>query len=344
LNASLFISAVVNLVFLVVNLFFDPAIYLFTINTALFVFSSYALYILREKRDYKRAVIIGNSILFTAFIALSITQQGANFTFIWTYFFTPFAILTLGASRGLVVAFTFIVTILAITYTGIDVWQEGVWDTKSYLRFFVAHFLMLYIIYAFQNSNERANEKIEEMRIKEKQQLKLFEKLSITDALTSLYNRRFLDEIFPRQIHAARRNGKLFAFFILDLDYFKQYNDSYGHQKGDWALEQVSLILKEHLRRSEDYAFRMGGEEFAGIVLGEDIEGLKSAINDIHKAIQAQNIEHSSSKVSPVLTCSIGVCVVDDTLTYDFKEVYQLADNALYMAKGSGRNKIVYAD
>jgi len=339
----LFITIVINFLFILIHLFVTHSSQLFWINLSVFIFILYALYILREKNNHQLAAYIGNIVLFIAFLAITISQQGENFTLIWTFFFAPFAVVTLGASRGLIASLAFIGIILAVTYAGAGEWQNGAWDMQSYLRFSIAHMIMLYIIFTVQNSNEKAHDKIEEMRQHERKQLKLFEQLSITDPLTSLYNRRFLKEIFPRQLLSAQRNDKLLAFFILDLDYFKQYNDAYGHQKGDWALEKVANILKEYLRRSGDYSFRLGGEEFAAIITGDNIEGIRTRINAILQAIADEKIEHKDSKVESVLTCSIGVHIRKEHLGYALEEFYALADEALYQAKEGGRNQVIYA-
>ena len=342
LNALLFSAIVINLVFTFVNLFVNHAYALMSINLFILVLSALALYVLRERQDHIGAGYIGNIALFIGFLLVALLFEGANYTLIWSYFFAPFAIITLGASRGLLFAFVFMVILFGITYTGIDVWEEGRWNSQSYLRFMIAHILMLYIIYAIQNSYERANQKIEKLRQKEKEQLKVFEKLSITDPLTSLYNRRFLNEIFLRQINNTRRNDKVFAFFLLDMDYFKQYNDSYGHQKGDWALQQVAEVLSSVLRRSEDYAFRIGGEEFAGIVVGEDTKNIEMRIVSILHALKASHIECENALEQGVLTCSIGAYVVEDETEYSFNEIYRTADEALYKAKADGRDRVVY--
>jgi len=344
LNALLFISAVMNFIFLFIQLAVVHNYQIAIVNFSILLFSLIALYILREKQNHKLASYIGNGILFIAFIAIIILLQGKSYTLIWTYFFAPFAIITLGAARGLVLSALFSIITFSLVYSGIGVWLDGTWDLPSYLRFVLAHFLMLYVMYAVQNSQERANKKIEELRLHEKEQLQLFEKLSITDALTSLYNRRFLVEIFARQLNSAKRNHKTFAFFILDLDYFKQYNDTYGHQKGDWALQEIAKLLKKQLKRSDDYAFRMGGEEFAGIILADNKQGIQKQIIQIHKALSTLNIPHLNSLINDVLTCSIGVCIVEQNHEGTFSEVYKHTDEALYKAKASGRDLISYAE
>jgi len=342
LYALLFSAVIINLVFVFINLFVNHAYALMWINIFIFIFSSLALYVLRERQDHMLAGYIGNFTLFVGFILVVLLFEGSNYTLIWSYFFAPFAIITLGASRGLQVSFVFIGIVLGISYMGVGIWEEGRWNLQSYLRFAVAHLLMLYIIYAIQNRYERANAKIEKLRQKEKEQLKIFEKLSITDPLTMLYNRRFLNEIFPRQLNSARRTERLFAFFLLDMDYFKQYNDSYGHQKGDWALQQVAEVLSSTLRRNEDYAFRIGGEEFAGIIVAEDKKSIEIRVISILQALKVCNIECENALDQGHLTCSVGAYVVEDETEYLFNDIYRATDEALYKAKADGRNRIVY--
>jgi len=102
---------------------------------------------------------------------------------------------------------------------------------------------------------------------------KLIEEISITDGLTSLYNRRHFDNVFEQQIKQSKRDKNLLAFLIIDIDHFKQYNDTYGHQEGDKTLQLVAKALSETLKRPNDYTFRLGGEEFGLLYHIEDIDG-----------------------------------------------------------------------
>jgi len=341
LNAMFFIAIIINLLFLVINLFLTHTYLLLFVNLFMVTLLSYALYLLREKEKYQLASYIGIATLTIAFITVMLLKQGDKYSLIWTYFFVPFAIITLGAKKGLQVSFAFIMIILAIGYTGINVWEH--WDLETYFRFSLAHFIMLYVIYAIQNSNESADVKIEKLRQKERLQLKLMEKLSITDTLTSLYNRRFFEEVFPRQILRADSNKELLTFFTLDLDHFKQYNDNYGHQKGDWALVQVADILKEVFHKSDDYTFRLGGEEFAGVFLDDDIANIHARINEIVQKLEEKHIVHRGNPSKGVLTCSIGVYIKTPEDHLGHQDIYRLADEALYRAKHKGRCQIVYA-
>jgi len=342
LNAMFFITILINLIFMFINLFLAQTYMLSFVNLTMITVLGYALYILREKENYDAASYIGNVTLFIAFIFTTVLKESAHYSLIWTYFFTPFAILTLGARKGLILSLFFLTVIIAIGAGGLDTWDRGEWNLETLFRFTISQLVMLYLIYAIQNSNELANEKIKKLRQKERLQLKVMEKISVTDTLTSLYNRRFFEEIFPRQLKHAKSNNEYFTFFILDLDYFKQYNDTYGHQQGDWALIQIADVLKEVFSKSDDYTFRMGGEEFSAIFLDDDMAHIQSLIQSIHERLAEKEIEHKGNPVEDILTCSIGVYVKEGEDDLSHQNIYRLADEALYRAKGKGRNQTRY--
>jgi diguanylate cyclase (GGDEF)-like protein/PAS domain S-box-containing protein len=165
------------------------------------------------------------------------------------------------------------------------------------------------------------------------------EYLSITDELTGLYNRRFFNLKIEEEINRAKREKNYFSFLIMDIDYFKQYNDTYGHQKGDLALEKVAEILKKKTSRGSDFAFRLGGEEF-GIITTLDKEKMIEFANIIKNEIENLQIEHSQSKVSKFLTTSIGLISKKEAEITNSDNLYKEADDCLYEAKKLGRNSI----
>jgi len=169
---------------------------------------------------------------------------------------------------------------------------------------------------------------------------KRIEEISITDGLTGLYNRHFFDMIFPREYNTAKRERKNIVFLIIDIDFFKQYNDSYGHLEGDKVLKLVSITMKKYFKRSNDYIFRLGGEEF-GILFNDKTqeEAFKKA-NDLRSKIEELNMEHKKSSVSKYLTISAGLFCISPECNINLNDIYKEADNALYLAKNNGRNKI----
>ena len=165
------------------------------------------------------------------------------------------------------------------------------------------------------------------------------ERLSITDELTQLYNRRFFNEKIEEEINRAKRENNCFSLLIIDVDYFKQYNDSYGHQKGDLALEKVANILKKKSSRASDFAFRLGGEEFA-IITTLDGKKIIEFANLIRTEIENLQIEHNSSLISKYLTISIGIVCQKGQEISNSDALYKEADDNLYEAKRLGRNRV----
>lgn len=168
---------------------------------------------------------------------------------------------------------------------------------------------------------------------------KLIEIISITDGLTNIYNRRYFDEIFPKIINSAKRKDELVSFLFMDIDHFKQYNDNYGHQKGDEVLIEVAKCLKNSLHRSSDIAFRLGGEEFAIVYLSETKEKAFEFANIVKNNIENLNIKHEFNSASAYITASIGL-ICKNANDIIINEIYKQADYLLYEAKRNGRNQV----
>lgn len=165
-------------------------------------------------------------------------------------------------------------------------------------------------------------------------------KLSGVDKLTSMLNRRRYDEIIVHEMRVARRNEQAFTLVIIDIDHFKKYNDRFGHPQGDSALQIVSERILTFINRPTDYAFRIGGEEFAVIFSNLDIEQSKRFIEKIRQGIEELKIDHPDSITSGYLTASFGGCVMDPSSQISAEHLYIEADKALYLAKEK-RNTLV---
>ncbi|MFT7002761.1 MAG: polar amino acid transport system substrate-binding protein [Sulfurimonas sp.] len=186
----------------------------------------------------------------------------------------------------------------------------------------------------------RVNSKLKkEIKIRKETEKKLQE-ISITDELTTLYNRRYFNEIFPRLINSAKRENLNICFAVMDIDYFKAYNDTYGHVSGDNALKSVALSLKRSLSRADDYCFRLGGEEFGILFKGLNKEQSIELIERVKQDIENLKIVHEKSSVNKYLTASFGLIITDAKSVEDEKELYKEADALLYKAKENGRNKV----
>jgi diguanylate cyclase (GGDEF)-like protein len=126
----------------------------------------------------------------------------------------------------------------------------------------------------------------------------------------------------------------------LDIDFFKQYNDTYGHQAGDEALKAVAKCLKSSLKREGDLAFRLGGEEFGILCSGLDHSQAFDFANSIRERVEDEKIEHKSSLASQHVTISMGLVVAEPELVNSVNDIYRYADEALYKAKENGRNQV----
>ncbi|MEL7451042.1 MAG: diguanylate cyclase [Pseudomonadota bacterium] len=171
------------------------------------------------------------------------------------------------------------------------------------------------------------------------------ELLAQTDGLTGLFNRRTFDEHLQRLWRQAKRDDRNVALFFVDVDYFKLYNDCYGHQKGDSCIQAVAAVLANSVRRPLDLVARYGGEEFAIILYDPSPEFLESFGWQLCNEVAARQIEHKASSVSPNVSVSVGCAsthtMKNDAGNFGVEQLLRSADDALYEAKSRGRNQFV---
>jgi diguanylate cyclase (GGDEF)-like protein len=164
--------------------------------------------------------------------------------------------------------------------------------------------------------------------------------MAVTDALTGLSNRRHLERALQTESARLARSGDWLSVIMLDIDFFKQFNDTYGHPAGDRCIMMVGAALARAVKRATDLPARYGGEEFACVLPGTDPEGAEAVAQEIRLQIQSLNIPHEGSQVSPFITVSVGVasarCIPDAPAERWVAE----ADRQLYAAKRSGRDRI----
>ena len=170
---------------------------------------------------------------------------------------------------------------------------------------------------------------------------KKLETASITDALTELFNRRYFNLVYNRELTRCIREKKALAFMMLDIDYFKGYNDTYGHLKGDASLKAVADMMKKTLKRPGDYLFRLGGEEFGVLIADIDEDKAYYMAEKLRQNILSLGIEHKGNKANKYLSISIGIINLFPNQTSDSEQIIQKADENLYQAKEQGRNRVV---
>lgn len=186
------------------------------------------------------------------------------------------------------------------------------------------------------------NKAIVKLRIKNYLNLKIkndmLEKLSMYDGLTNIRNRRFFDETFEKTFSEIKRDKKSLAVLMIDIDFFKPYNDNYGHGQGDETLRKVAKALEKTIKRASDFVARYGGEEF--VILLKDInkDGVEAVANNLLNAVRELKITHEFSKIENYVTVSIGASFYNSSSDITKLELLLKADEALYNVKNSGRN------
>ncbi len=168
--------------------------------------------------------------------------------------------------------------------------------------------------------------------------------LSLLDGLTGIANRRNLDAFLDKEWRRAQRKESSLALIMLDIDQFKNYNDTYGHQEGDACLQRIAQAIKEAGRRVSDLAARFGGEEFAVVLPDTDQVGAAALAEVLRRNIENLDILHEASSVSSVVTASFGVAAIVPTRRSSIAEFIAAADQALYQAKREGRNRVKLAE
>jgi diguanylate cyclase (GGDEF)-like protein len=189
-----------------------------------------------------------------------------------------------------------------------------------------------------ENLDEMLTLQIRELE-ERNQELKKF---SFTDSLTGLGNRRLFDRILQKEWNALeQKNAKALSLVMFDIDMFKQYNDTYGHQRGDECLERISHLLQKQVTRKDDLVVRYGGEEFCIILPHTQYNDALIIAENIRKSIKNLHIFHSSSTVNSVVTVSVGVTSIQNIKRYkNCAPLIKTADTALYLAKSQGRNRV----
>lgn len=171
---------------------------------------------------------------------------------------------------------------------------------------------------------------------------KVLGQLAERDGLTGLYNRRSYDAYLKRIWRQSKREQTQITLLLIDIDYFKAYNDHYGHQAGDDAMKEVAGLISLSAQRPLDFAARFGGEEFALILYGPENQYGVEIAEQLRESVQALKIPHEDSEADQYLTVSIGVAQILPDSSRSLPGAIQLADEALYQAKEEGRNRVAF--
>lgn len=187
---------------------------------------------------------------------------------------------------------------------------------------------------------EKSNEKIENQKMELEKVNDALKRLSFKDPLTGTWNRRKYDQTIEMEWRRCLRYKRPIALLLLDIDHFKEFNDSYGHMAGDECLVKVGEILKISLSRSSDLVARYGGEEFIVLLTDSEREEAIKIADNLRQKIEALHIFHKKSPVNNYVTVSIGVSSIIPDIRSSYENLFKVTDKALYQAKNSGRNQV----
>jgi diguanylate cyclase (GGDEF)-like protein len=189
---------------------------------------------------------------------------------------------------------------------------------------------------------EQQYQKLAAANIKIRDQRDLLDNISKLDGLTGIPNRRHFDEYLEKQWQSMLRSNSVLALLMIDIDHFKEYNDNYGHGKGDECLKQVAETLSRSLKRPNDMLARYCGDEFICALPGTDIDGAKKIAEQMRQNIMSLVIPHFHSSAADYVTVSLGMAAIRPAKSLSVSRLLKAADQALYMAKTSSRNCVEY--
>jgi diguanylate cyclase (GGDEF)-like protein len=196
---------------------------------------------------------------------------------------------------------------------------------------------------AYSAEVDRTNRELEEIRRQLEDKNRLLERLSAIDTLTQIANRRRFDAVLRQEWRRASRHEAALSLVFCDIDYFKLFNDTYGHQMGDECLVRVAHAMDEALNRPADLVARYGGEEFVALLVDTDADGARLVAERMREHVEQLGIEHRASTAAPCLTVSLGVATVRPEEGLRPEDLVSRADQALYAAKQNGRNRVELA-
>ncbi|MDC7219318.1 MAG: GGDEF domain-containing protein [Spirochaetales bacterium] len=294
----------------------------------------FLLYRIRNVEKIDPIVITTLIIIMFFFLYLFLTWKAEGWSFFWFFTYPIISLFMLGNKKGLLLSLTFLFLAIGCfyilnNYGSLPNYPKGVITRLSF-----TYLLITFLTYAFEQSRHESENLLQESmdELKDK---------AIRDGLTGLYNRRYLEEILglmKRDIHSPPR---VITFIMADIDFFKKYNDTYGHQKGDEILRKIAQALQGQIRRKTDYVFRYGGEEFSLLLYGSDEKTTIELCQDILDSLEELNIPHEGSHIGRV-SLSLGAVIGHTGQNCHPEDIVKSADDALYEAKESGRNSFVF--
>lgn len=286
-------------------------------------------FIARKKNAVNRLIIFLYSLSMILFLTLFTLGLARHQSFVWYYIIPIESMFLFGRKKGVFLTLLIMFISILIAVFGEFIPFYSPYPDGFLVRIFSSYLFVTVCTYLMESTRYQTKKELEKT-------LNQLHNQAICDGLTGLNNRRYMDDIL-KFVLRQKKPDETIAFIMADLDYFKQYNDTYGHQAGDRVLQKFAAVLKAQTQRNTDYAFRYGGEEFSLILSFTTKETAEKYVTDIIRATQALNIPHITSHHGKV-TVSIGAAISGSKEYITEDDMLRVSDEALYTAKSKGRN------
>lgn len=273
-------------------------------------------------------IILVSTLVLIAFI---LNNQNESFGLVWAILYPPLIIMTLGHKKGIKLASGLYIVLVIILFNGMGQWQNGAWDMTGLIRFSLSYIVMAYMSYVLAVGNKLSYgelKKAHQENIKENEKVK---KLATIDSVTGVFNRGYLKKNIEKLPLEELVNQKTnMVFFIVQINWFQNYVDFYGYEKGDELLKKISQIIQQQMLAVNGDVFRVTGSQFSGLVLSKDITKTLCLINEIQERVQQAGFKNAID-CSETVNVSIGITIFSDFANLDFNYIYQKTDEALYL-------------
>jgi len=326
------LSLIIFIVFATINIL-QQEYFLMTVDVVAIIFIGFTFKELIKKQNTGQIAFIMSIIMLIITLVIAYYDKNQTYGLIWVSAYPILSISMLGNKKSFLLNLILMLIIFPMAYMGIDEWNYGNWNTISFIRFSTSFVFVLFLLYLLEFYFLSMNQELKKSREKELKYIDELQKISSTDSLTSLYNRRYFDSQFSIYIDEVKRYEKSCCIILLDIDFFKSVNDTYGHDEGDVVLKKIAQIIDDNCR-SSDISARWGGEEFIILLKETTVKDAFSIADGLRISISEN--EHLESKG---ITASFGVSCFDTELDTP-KKIFKRVDEALYTSKENGRNKV----
>ena len=332
LKAGLILMIVVGGTFTFIN--FSRGLYILSAVEALvFITFSFLLYFLsRNIRIMETAiwVFIISSALFGLY-AFYLPQTHLT-VFVWASLFYPLALFLLGIRKGIIFSLIFYILISTIFLSKYGSGERAL-PIVGIANVLLLNACIAFFSFYYEKTRSDTEKALQAVNRK-------LEELSERDGLTGLYNRRYFDQVMEMEWKRSNRSHQPLSLIMADIDFFKNYNDTYGHLKGDDCIRSVARAFGESVGRPSDVAVRYGGEEFAIILPNTNSDGARKICLAAKDRIRNNSIPHKGSMVDDIVTMSFGISMAIPNKSSNPAELIAKADAALYKSKSDGRNRV----